>query len=207
MAVHSAPTSLFVASSTCGALQRRCRASLTPISPRRLRYQVREYACFVCDASLISTGTFPQPQKRDRFKRSRSVSRGQNISDGDQDNEDGSEIMHSFYIGNTDGLIKFFQRRLDELTTKPLRPIVTAWIKQLEPKRLSRYGRYHKKLSRDQPSGCTPPWWPHNVPYLEPSHLEKAGKSYLTVTTLVTYLTFCRPLNVSSGSYAPAPPN
>jgi hypothetical protein len=184
MAVHSAPTSLFVASSTYGALQRRCRAFLTPISPRQLRYRVREYACFVCDASLISTGTFPQPQKRNTFKRSRSVSRGQDLSD--QDNEDGSEEMHSFYIGNINELIKFFERRLDELTMKPLRPIVTAWIKQLEPKRLKKYGPYHGNMSRDKPRECYPPWWPHNVPYLEPSHLEKAGKSHLTITTLVT---------------------
>jgi hypothetical protein len=131
---------------------------------------------------------------RERSKRSRSVACGrtqqqhiaQDFSDVEQENEDAGKKSHTFYIGDIDKLMTFFRCRLDELTMKPLRPIVTAWIKQLEPKRLSRYGRYHKKLSRDQPSGCTPPWWPHNVPYEEPSHLDKARKSHLTVTTLVT---------------------
>jgi hypothetical protein len=188
MAVHSAPTSLFLASSTCGALQRRCRAFLTyHSSPRRLRHRVREYACFVCVAFLIGTGTSQQPQKR---KRSRSVAQqqhiAQNFSDSEQDNEDASEKSHTFYINDINKLIKFFKCRLDELTMKPLRPIVTAWIRQLEPKRLSLYGPYHKKLPKDKPLGRTPPWWPNDVPYQEPSHLDKTGKSHLTVTTLVT---------------------
>lgn len=60
---------------------------------------------------------------------------------------------------------------------KPLRPIVTAWIKQLEPRRLGAYGPYHKQLPSQQPPECTPPWWPGDVPYEEPSHLDKTGKS------------------------------
>jgi hypothetical protein len=145
------------------------------------------------------------------LKRSRSGRRtqqqliAQGFSDGEQDNEDAS--AHTFYIGNINELMKFFERRLDELTMRPLRPIVTAWIRQLEPKRLSLYGGYHKELPKDQPLGRTPPWWPQDVPYLEPSHLDKKGRSHLTVTTLVTYLTFCRSLNVGSRFNAPAPPN
>jgi hypothetical protein len=201
MAIHSAPPSLFLASSTCGALQRRCRAFLTPcqnarlrvsnqpISPRRLRHRVREYACFVCDASLIGTGT-----SQKTLKRSRSVARGrtqqqhitQDSRDSKQDNEDASGTSQTFYISNINELMKYFKRRLDELTMKPLRPVVTEWIKLLEPKRLSLYGPYHNNLPREQPLGCTPPWWPQDVPYKEPSHLFKTGKSHLTVTTLVT---------------------
>ncbi len=87
-----------------------------------------------------------------------------------------TEKSYTFYIGDVDELKRFFRRRLDELTMKPVRPIVTAWVKQLEPKRLSLFGPYHKKLPREQPQGCTPPWWPYHVPYEEPSHLDKAGK-------------------------------
>jgi hypothetical protein len=83
---------------------------------------------------------------------------------------------HTFYIGDVEELKRFFRRRLDELTMKPVRPIVTAWVKLLEPKRLTRFGPYHKKLPREQPPECTPPWWPQDVPYEEPSHLDKAGK-------------------------------
>ena len=141
----------------------------------------------MCDASLIGTGTSQQPRKR---KRSRSVSRqhikehtAEDVSDYKQENED----ARSFDIGDIDELMYFFKCRLEALTMKPLRPIVTAWIKLLEPERLSLYGVYHKKLPKDQPQGCTtPPWWPQDVPYQEPSHLQKAGESHLTVTTLVT---------------------
>jgi hypothetical protein len=95
----------------------------------------------------------------------------------DRDVRVATEHSHTFYIGDVDELTRFFRRRLDELTMRPLRPIVTAWIKQLEPKRLSQYGPYHKKLPKDQPPECTPPWWPHTVPYEEPSHLDKTGES------------------------------
>lgn len=108
--------------------------------------------------------------------------------DGDDEQYDDRDVpvatqkSYTFYIGDVKPLMGFFHRRLDELTMKPVRPIVTAWVKQLEPKRLSLYGPYHKKLPREQPSECTPPWWPHDVPYEEPSHLDKAGKlSHLPV--------------------------
>ena len=103
--------------------------------------------------------------------------------DGDDKQYDDRDVpvatqkSHTFYIGDVKPLMGFFHRRLDELTMKPVRPIVTAWVKQLEPKRLSLYGPYHKKLPREQPSECTPPWWPQDVPYEEPSHLDKAGMS------------------------------
>ena len=111
----------------------------------------------------------------------------QQLSDEDDDEQydDDRDIIvptgksYTFYIGDVDELKRFFRRRLDELTMKPVRPIVTAWVKLLEPKRLTRFGPYHKKLAREQPPQCTPPWWPQDVPYEEPSHLDKAGKLLL----------------------------
>lgn len=111
----------------------------------------------------------------------------QDCSEDDNDEQRGprdvsipDDTAHNFHIGDLDALKKFFRRRLDELTTKPVRPIVTAWLKLLEPKRLTKYGRYHKKLPKDQPSECTPPWWPYDVPYEEPSHLDKTCELLLT---------------------------
>jgi hypothetical protein len=186
MAVKSARRNLFLASSTCAALCRNARLRLSnrPISPRRIIYRVREYACYVCAASLIGTGTFQQPQKR---KRSRSVARRrtqqQHIA---PENEDASKNSYTFDIGNIDEWMKFFRRRLHELTMMFLRPVVSAWVIRLEPNRLSLYGRYGRRYDKNPPSGRTPPWWPYNIPYREPSRLSKKGKSHLTVTTLVT---------------------
>lgn len=95
----------------------------------------------------------------------------------DRDIKITTKQSYTFYIGDIAKLKKFFRRRLDELTMKPLRPIVTAWIKQLEPKRLSHYGPYHKKFPGEVSAKLTPPWWPSDVRYEEPSHLDKAGKS------------------------------
>ncbi|KAG9196051.1 hypothetical protein G6011_01172 [Alternaria panax] len=88
--------------------------------------------------------------------------RPRQASDDDDDEEhlgDGDVTVptvksYSFYIGNVEDVKSFFRRRLDELTMKPVRPIVTAWVKLLEPKRLTRYGPYHKKLPKEQPQQC-----------------------------------------------------
>ena len=101
-------------------------------------------------------------------------------------------------------LKRFFRKRLDELTMKPVRPIVTAWVKLLEPKRLTRFGPYHKKLPNEQPQECTPPWWPRDVPYEEPSHLDKDGKLSFPFA-IGRQLTPHRSLDISSRSHAPAP--
>jgi hypothetical protein len=86
---------------------------------------------------------------------------------------------------------------------KPLRPIVTAWIKQLEPKRLSHYGPYHKKLPKEQPPASTPPWWPHDVPYEEPSHLDKNGNTYPASSRTLTNTR--RPPDIGGRCHASAP--
>lgn len=127
--------------------------------------------------------------RRKTLKRSRSIARkltqeqsqaplddDEEYDDEEDDDRSPSEKAHTFYVGDFDELCKFFRRRLEELTMKPLRPIVTAWIKQLEPRRLGSYGPYHKKMPWQRPPECTPDWWPQDVRYEEPSHLDKAGK-------------------------------
>ncbi|EMD92013.1 hypothetical protein COCC4DRAFT_174510 [Bipolaris maydis ATCC 48331] len=137
-----------------------------------------------------------QQDPRKRTRSGRRKLRSQPVAQSTSDKEDGqlgedikikTEQSYTFYIGDIDELKKFFRRRLDELTMKPLRPIVTAWIKQIEPKRLSRYGRYHKQLPKDQPEECSPPWWPRDVSYEEPSHLDKAGLLTLAVDIMLQH--------------------
>ncbi len=122
-----------------------------------------------------------KPTKRKYSKRSQSVA---TVDSRDSDEYDEgrkkrkvvTEASSTFYIGDFPKVIDFLYHRFDELTTKPLRTMVTNWIKILEPRRQSNYGPYHKQLPSDQPSGSTPPWWPQSVPYNEPSHLSKHSK-------------------------------
>jgi hypothetical protein len=97
----------------------------------------------------------------------------------DEDEDDVKVVIDSsttFLISDIDGLKNFFRHRLDELTMKPVRGMVTGWVKQLEPKRKGGYGPYHKMLPTEAPKDATPPWWPDTVLYVEPAHLEKEGK-------------------------------
>lgn len=134
--------------------------------------------------------------KRNTLKRSRSVAQAsaqtqsQAQDDEEEFEDDGhertsNEAAYTFYVGDFDQLTKFFRRRLEELTMKPLRPIVTAWIKQLEPRRLGSYGPYHKKMPSQRPPHCTPDWWPRDVRYEEPSHLDKTGMMVETILIIV----------------------
>ncbi|KAI2475115.1 hypothetical protein Ptr902_13462 [Pyrenophora tritici-repentis] len=113
-------------------------------------------------APAPALSTAPERRKRKRTRAIVQDSSEDDIDDhyGPRDVTISTHTAYHFHIGDLDALKKFFRRRLDELTTKPVRPIVTAWLKLLEPKRLSIYGRYHKKLPREQPPACTPPWWP-----------------------------------------------
>lgn len=142
-----------------------------------------------CTAKLTQTASKAKTTKRSKtrnaLKRSRSVARGvaqpsTNPSDDDDaSDEDEYRVKNitsrTFQIGDMKELKVFLRYRLDELTMKPIRPIVTAWIKQLEPRRLGDYGPYHKLLPAAAPSDATPPWWPEDVIYNEPSHLSKSG--------------------------------
>lgn len=79
----------------------------------------------------------------------------------------------TFYIDDVDAFKKFLHFRFEELTMKPLRGIVTGWIKHLEPKRLCEWGKYHEMLPTE---ANAPLWWPATVIYKEPSHLKKEGE-------------------------------
>ena len=79
-------------------------------------------------------------------------------------------------MGDIKGLKTFFRHRIEELTMKPVRGMVTTWIKQLEPRRQGGYGPYHRKKPSEMPPDATPPWWPQDVPYIEPAHLNREGK-------------------------------
>jgi hypothetical protein len=108
-------------------------------------------------------------------------SRPQQTSDEDGNDHDDetmvqTESSRTFHVGDIKALKTFLRYRIDELTMKPVRGMVTAWLRQLEPKRKGGYGPYHKMLPCDAPADATPPWWPHNVPYVEPAHLDKDGK-------------------------------
>lgn len=83
-----------------------------------------------------------------------------------------ARTMHEMYIGHFEALKEFYAIRFRELTMKPLRQIVTAWVKTLEPNRLRTYGRYHEEATLE---GNGPPWWPRDIPYREPSHLRCQG--------------------------------
>ncbi|KAI0578281.1 DUF2841 domain-containing protein [Pyrenophora tritici-repentis] len=140
-------------------------------------------------APAPALSTAPERRKRKRTRAIVQDSSEDDIDDhyGPRDVTISTHTAYHFHIGDLDALKKFFRRRLDELTTKPVRPIVTAWLKLLEPKRLSIYGRYHKKLPREQPPACTPPWWPHDVPYEEPSHLDKTCLLALAVDIMLQH--------------------
>jgi hypothetical protein len=181
----------FPALSTCsrGFPASHGRLAPSPCRPPRYRYRVRWNACSVYWP--VANWHAASTRQQNPRKRTRSTARGrtqravaQDVSDDeydeqydDQDVRVATEKSYNLYIGDVPEVKKFYHRRLDELTMKPLRPIVTAWIKQREPKRLSNFGPYHKKLACDMPPECTPPWWPRDVPYEEPSHLDKAGMS------------------------------
>lgn len=122
--------------------------------------------------------------KSKSLKRTRSVAQGlapnrKTVSDDTnlEEFETAVEVVtgesHTFYIGDVDAFKKFLRRRFDELTMKPLRGIATHWVKLIEPRRLGDWGKYHEM----KPSEAeTPPWWPRDVIYKEPSHLKKEGK-------------------------------
>ncbi|KAH6622096.1 hypothetical protein C7974DRAFT_215983 [Boeremia exigua] len=95
-----------------------------------------------------------------------------------------TEEAQTFYIGDVDAFQRFLHCRFDELTMKPLRGIVTHWVKLLEPRRLGDWGKYHEMLPSE---ADTPPWWPETVIYKEPSHLKKEDLSTLAVEMLLVH--------------------
>lgn len=132
--------------------------------------------------SLLWTKNHPEKRCRGKVpNKSRSIAV---VSACPSDNDEESEseqcpvttvIPRSFRMGDFKELKTFLCNRMDELTMKPFRPIVTMWIKLLEPKRLRDYGSYHKRMPFEKPEDTTPPWWPRDCHYNEPSHLSKSG--------------------------------
>jgi hypothetical protein len=57
--------------------------------------------------------------------------------DEDDENDFATETTKSFRMGDIEGLKIFLKHRIDELTMKPVRGMVTAWVKQLEPRYVS----------------------------------------------------------------------
>jgi hypothetical protein len=106
----------------------------------------------------------------------------------DQDREVVKDESYTFYIGDIEQLQKFMRQRFNELTMKPLRGIVTNWIRLLEPRRLGAYGKYHEMLPSEMPKDATPPWWPKTIIYKEPSHLKKHGTSFMKTQRASTNL-------------------
>ncbi|KAF1966469.1 hypothetical protein BU23DRAFT_560168 [Bimuria novae-zelandiae CBS 107.79] len=83
--------------------------------------------------------------------------------------------VNTFHVGDIESLKAFYEQRFRELTMKPMRDIVTAWVKRLEPRRQQEYGPYQKYVDRrtGKPKAYRKPrWWPAEVPYVEPSHLK-----------------------------------
>jgi hypothetical protein len=113
--------------------------------------------------------------------RGRPPKRKRAVEEEDADDEEhGSDFdtkpaqtpTQSIFVNDIPALTKFFQRRFDEMTMKPLRKITTEWVGRLEPKRQSKYGRYDGKLPTERKTD-SPPWWPLTCPYREPSHLKR----------------------------------
>ncbi|EOA89415.1 uncharacterized protein SETTUDRAFT_105680, partial [Exserohilum turcica Et28A] len=140
-----------------------------------------------------SRGSRQTARKRTRSTgrgfRSRHITRALSEEEEDEQLECDVKISvgqsYTFYIGDIDELKKFFRRRLDELTMKPVRPIVTQWIRRLEPRRLSLYGPYHKNLLKSKRG--IPPWWPRGVQYVEPAHLSKTELLILAVDVMLQH--------------------
>jgi hypothetical protein len=106
--------------------------------------------------------------------------------DGDEDYIDATFIINyeqtnTLLVNDIPALKQFYYVRFQELTMKPLRQIVTAWVKELSPERTKHYGPYNSKsaaanrANKNVDKSKRPPWWPKNLPYQEPSHLQRKG--------------------------------
>ncbi|KAF2446110.1 hypothetical protein P171DRAFT_430327 [Karstenula rhodostoma CBS 690.94] len=110
------------------------------------------------------------PSKKPRSRKRRH----DHVQAADEDCE-ATRAPMTFSIGDVKSLKAFYAARFRELTMKPMRDVVTAWVKRLEPKRQKKYGpyqRYDHDARSDKFKGVKPPWWPAHIPYVEPSHLK-----------------------------------
>ncbi|KAF2012768.1 hypothetical protein BU24DRAFT_412097 [Aaosphaeria arxii CBS 175.79] len=115
----------------------------------------------------------PRAQRKQAVKRTRSIAQLNECEDKEKIVK--TVPTQTFYIADIDALRFFYETRLSELTLKPIRKILTEWVAIVTPKRRKYYGKYSKKCFPSQlPKGHCPPWWPDDVHYEEPSHLESA---------------------------------
>ena len=77
------------------------------------------------------------PSIQVRIKRRRSAD--ENASDGSDEKALVTDTTKSFHMGDIDGLKIFLKHRVDELTMRPLRGVVTAWLVQLKPQYVFKY--------------------------------------------------------------------
>jgi hypothetical protein len=145
----------------------------------------------------------PSPSKRRAQKRPHTATgtrdRATLVRDSSEDDEDEDERCAdkaaatstgptAFLTSDFEGLKTFLRMRLEELTMKPLRPIVTEWVKLLVPRRQALYGPYHKRHpDTDAPADPAPHWWPTGIQYIEPSHLPKTGVLDLAVDLILQH--------------------
>ncbi|KAF2652344.1 hypothetical protein K491DRAFT_719020 [Lophiostoma macrostomum CBS 122681] len=82
----------------------------------------------------------------------------------------------SFNIGDQEATRRFFNVRFDELTMMPSRKMAEDWIDLACPDRRRLYKKYHRKKPSDMPpdpaTATEPNWWPRDVRFIEPSHME-----------------------------------
>ncbi|KAF2788123.1 hypothetical protein K505DRAFT_342363 [Melanomma pulvis-pyrius CBS 109.77] len=108
----------------------------------------------------------PKSQRRSRVK-------GRFHAEEDNDNSVSVSTVstHDLYLGDCEGMAFFYQTRCHEVNQTFLKQVVTRWLLALDRHRKRRYSSYTKKLPTEMPEGSTPPWWPRDIPYIEPSHL------------------------------------
>ncbi|KAF3035970.1 hypothetical protein E8E12_007568 [Didymella heteroderae] len=159
--------------------QQKAEAPIKPAAPTHKKAVTHKQG-LLKSKSLKRTRSVAQGLARNR----KAVADDTNPEDAEPTVEVVTEESHTFYIGDIDAFKMFLTRRFDELTMKPLRGIATHWVKLIEPRRLGDWGKYHEM----KPSEAeTPPWWPQDVIYKEPSHLKKEDLSTLAVEMMLVH--------------------
>jgi hypothetical protein len=145
----------------------------------------------------------PSPSERRAQKRPHTATgtrdRATLVRDSSEDDEDEEERCAdkaaatstgptAFLTSDFEGLKTFLRMRLMELTMKPLRSIVTKWVKLLVPRRQALYGPHHKRHpDTDAPADPAPHRWPTGIQYVELSHLPKTGVLNLAVDLILQH--------------------
>ncbi|KAF2086946.1 hypothetical protein K490DRAFT_57413 [Saccharata proteae CBS 121410] len=155
-------------------------------------------------------------------KRPRSSSRNQSLQEEEDDDPEEwpasidaaleEQTTDKFRIDNRDRVIQIFALRLDQMQQLACKVILKAWIKNIEPKKQSKFpyvgsskdkdGNKRNKRSKCVEGSDTPPWWPtrkedwwsllpkcgslDQVRHKEPDHLKKEERLILGVHLLLT---------------------